>query len=74
MELKTIQEMNARIIVAEDRETKEGDILTIDYEGYVDGEQFEGGTAENQELTLGSDTFIPGFEEQLIGKKIKMMK
>ncbi|NMA87160.1 MAG: trigger factor [Tissierellia bacterium] len=68
MELKTIQEMNARIIVAEDRETKEGDILTIDYEGYVDGEQFEGGTAENQELTLGSDTFIPGFEEQLIGK------
>ena len=68
MELKTIQEMNARIIVAEDRETKEGDILTIDYEGYVDEEQFEGGTAENQELTLGSDTFIPGFEEQLIGK------
>jgi len=68
-ELKTIQEMNARIIAAEDRETKEGDILTIDYEGFVDGEQFEGGTAEGQELTLGSDTFIPGFEEQLIGKK-----
>ncbi|NMB08058.1 MAG: trigger factor, partial [Tissierellia bacterium] len=68
-ELKTIQEMNARIIAAEDRETKEGDILTIDYEGYVDGEQFEGGTAEGQELTLGSNTFIPGFEEQLIGKK-----
>jgi len=68
-ELKTVQEMNARIIVAESRETKKGDILTIDYEGYVDGEQFEGGTAENQELTLGSNTFIPGFEEQLIGKK-----
>lgn len=67
-ELKAIQEMNARIIAAEDRETKEGDILTIDYKGFVDGEQFEGGTAENQELTLGSNTFISGFEEQLIGK------
>ena len=68
-ELKTVQEMNARIIAAEDRETKEGDILTIDYEGYVEEEQFEGGTAEGQELTLGSDAFIPGFEDQLIGKK-----
>lgn len=68
-ELKTIQEMNARIIDASDRETKEGDILTIDFKGFVDGEQFEGGTAENQTLELGSNTFIPGFEEQLIGKK-----
>ncbi|NLY67646.1 MAG: trigger factor, partial [Tissierellia bacterium] len=69
MELKTIQEMNARIIDASDRETREGDILTIDFKGFVDGEQFEGGTAENQTLELGSNTFIPGFEEQLIGKK-----
>lgn len=69
MELKTIQEMNGRIIDAGHRETKEKDILTIDYEGYIDGEQFEGGTAENQELKIGTDKFIPGFEEQLMGKK-----
>lgn len=68
-ELKTVQEMNARIIDASDRETKEGDILIIDYKGFVDGEQFEGGTAEKQRLEIGSKTFIPGFEEQLIGKK-----
>ena len=43
--------------------------LTIDFEGFVDGEQFEGGTAENQELEIGANTFIPGFEEQLMGKK-----
>ncbi len=68
-ELKTIQEMNARIVDVGDRETKEGDIVNIDFEGYIDGEEFEGGTAENQELTLGENTFIEGFEEQLIGKK-----
>ncbi|CCQ96760.1 Trigger factor [[Clostridium] ultunense Esp] len=68
-ELKAVQEMNGRIIDAGDRETKEGDILTIDFEGYIDGEQFEGGTAENQELEIGADRFIPGFEEQLKGKK-----
>lgn len=68
-ELKAIQEQNARIIDASDRETREGDILTIDYKGFIDGEQFEGGTAEKQRLELGSNTFIPGFEEQLIGKK-----
>lgn len=68
-ELKTIQEMNARIVDVGDRETKEGDIVNIDFEGYIDGEEFEGGTAENQELTLGQNTFIEGFEEQLIGKK-----
>ncbi len=69
MELNNIKEMNGRIIDASDRETKKGDILTIDFEGYVDGEQFEGGTAENQELEIGADRFIKGFEEQLIGKK-----
>ncbi|WP_202709884.1 trigger factor [Sporosalibacterium faouarense] len=67
-ELKDIQDRNARVIEVEDRAAKEGDILTIDYEGYVDGEQFEGGTAENQNLEIGSDRFIPGFEEQLVGK------
>ncbi len=67
--IKAIQEKNARIIDAADRETKEGNILTIDFKGYIDGEQFEGGTAENQVLEIGSNRFIPGFEEQLIGKK-----
>jgi len=68
-ELKAIQEKNARIIDASDRETKEGDILTIDFKGFIDGKEFEGGSAENQKLEIGSNTFIPGFEEQLIGKK-----
>lgn len=68
-ELKAIQEKNARIVDASDREIKEGDIVTIDFKGFIDGEQFEGGTAENQRLEIGSNTFIPGFEEQLIGKK-----
>ncbi len=67
-EIKMMQEKNARIIEVEDRQSKEGDTLTIDYEGYIGDEQFEGGTAQNQSLELGSNTFIPGFEEQLIGK------
>lgn len=67
-EIKNIQERNARIIEVEDRAAKEGDILTIDYKGSIDGEQFEGGTAENQNLEIGSGRFIPGFEDQLIGK------
>lgn len=69
-ELKKVQESNGRLIDAGDREVKEGDLLTIDFEGSVDGELFEGGTAENQNLEIGSNTFIPGFEEQLIGKKL----
>ena len=68
-ELKSIQETNARIIEAPDREAKEGDLLTIDYEGLIDDEPFEGGTAENQTIEIGENKFIPGFEEQLIGKK-----
>lgn len=68
-ELNSIQEMNARLIDASDREIKDGDILNIDFEGYIDEEKFEGGTAENQQLEIGSNKFIPGFEEQLIGKK-----
>ena len=55
----------------EDRAAKEGDRLTIDYKGYVDGEAFEGGTAENQTLEIGSGTFIPGFEEQLVGMNVE---
>ncbi len=67
-ELKSVQNMNARMIDAGDRSIKEGDILTIDYAGFVGEEQFQGGTAENQTLEIGSGRFIPGFEEGLVGK------
>lgn len=67
-ELKTMQERNARIIEVEDRAVEEGDTVTIDYAGYIDGEQFEGGSAQNQTLEIGSGSFIPGFEDQLKGK------
>ncbi len=66
-ELKNIQERNARIVEVEDRPAKNGDTLTLDYSGSVGGEEFDGGTASNQQLELGSDSFIPGFEEQLVG-------
>ena len=66
--LKEIQEKNARIINVEDRPVKEGDTVTIDYKGFLGDEEFEGGSAENQSLEIGSKKFIPGFEEQLIGK------
>lgn len=63
-------EGNARIIPVEDRTTKNGDIVTIDFEGFVNGDPFEGGTGANYELTLGSGQFIPGFEEQLIDRNL----
>ena len=69
-ELKRTQEQNAREITIEDRPVKDGDILSIDYSGSVDGEKFEGGTAEDQTLVIGSGAFIPGFEDQLIGKEL----
>ncbi|MBU5459730.1 trigger factor [Anaerostipes sp. MSJ-23] len=69
-ELKKTQEQNAREITIEDRPVKDGDILTIDYSGSVDGVKFEGGTAQDQTLVIGSGAFIPGFEEQLIGKEL----
>ncbi|QAT42116.1 trigger factor [Aminipila luticellarii] len=65
-ELEALQKRNARMVLAE-RAAKEGDTVLIDYAGFVGEEQFEGGTAERQPLKLGSNTFIPGFEEQLIG-------
>jgi trigger factor len=67
-ELNKMQEENARLLDATDREVKKGDITTIDFAGYLDGEQFPGGTAEGHQLEIGSNTFIPGFEDQLIGK------
>lgn len=68
-ELERVRDMNARIIDAGDREIVDKDILTIDFEGYIDGEPFEGGSAKDQTLEIGSGQFIPGFEEGLIGKK-----
>lgn len=65
-ELKAVQKRNARMILVE-RPAKEGDTVLFDYAGFVGDEQFEGGTAERQELVLGSGMFIPGFEKQLIG-------
>lgn len=70
-QLENTREQNVRWISVEDRAAKEGDRLTIDYKGYVDGEAFEGGTAENQTLEIGSGTFIPGFEEQLVGMNVE---
>ena len=69
-ELEHMQEHNARLITIEDRALKKGDISTIDFEGFVDGVAFEGGKAEGHELEIGSGSFIPGFEDQLIGMKI----
>ncbi len=59
--------MNSRLVTVEDRPVADGDTVTIDYKGFVGEEQFEGGTAENHNLVIGSGQFIPGFEEQLIG-------
>jgi len=67
-ELEAVQRRNARLVVVE-REAKDGDTVILDYAGFVGEEQFEGGTAENQSLKLGSGMFIPGFEEQLVGAK-----
>ncbi len=67
-EIEKERESNARTIEVEGRSIENGDIATIDFEGFVDGEAFEGGKGENYPLTIGSGSFIPGFEEQLIGK------
>ena len=69
-ELGHMQEHNSRLVSIDDRELQNGDIATIDFEGFVDGVAFEGGKAENHELEIGSGAFIPGFEDQLVGMKI----
>ncbi len=69
-ELSHMQEHNSRLISIDDRPVEKGDIATIDFEGFVDGKAFEGGKAEGHELEIGSNTFIPGFEDQIIGMKI----
>lgn len=68
-ELMHMAEKNARLVSVEDRPVESGDITVIDFEGFVDGVAFDGGKAENHELTIGSNTFIPGFEDQIIGMK-----
>ena len=69
-ELGHMQEHNSRLISVEDRPVEKGDIANINFEGFVDGVAFEGGKAENHDLEIGSNTFIPGFEDQIIGMKI----
>lgn len=68
-DLEALQKRNSRMILVE-RPAKDGDTVLIDYTGFVGEEQFDGGTAERQPLTLGSNTFIPGFEEQLVGTTV----
>lgn len=69
-ELGHMAEKNARLVSVNDRAVENGDITVIDFEGFVDDKAFEGGKAENYELTIGSNSFIPGFEDQIIGMKI----
>ena len=73
-ELGHMAERNARLVTIEDRPVEKGDITIIDFEGSIDGVKFEGGSAENHELEIGSNTFIPGFEDQIIGMKIDEVK
>ncbi len=68
-EVKAAQEKNARLVPADNKKIKKGSIVTIDYVGSVAGVEFEGGKGENYDLEIGSNTFIPGFEDQLVGKK-----
>ncbi|CAM3933113.1 trigger factor [Lederbergia lenta] len=66
-ELKTLQERQAELVVKDGGTAEDGDTVVIDFEGFVDGEAFEGGKSENYSLEIGSGSFIPGFEEQVIG-------
>ncbi|MFB1080500.1 trigger factor [Jeotgalibacillus sp. JSM ZJ347] len=66
-ELKQLQERQAELVVKEDGKVEDGDTVVLDFEGFVDGEAFEGGQADNYSLEIGSGSFIPGFEEQLVG-------
>lgn len=69
-ELGHMQERNSRLVSIDDRPVEKGDTTVIDFEGSVDGVPFEGGKAEGHELEIGSNTFIPGFEDQIIGMKL----
>ena len=69
-ELKKVQDQNSRTVSVEDRAVKDGDMTVIDFEGFIDGEAFEGGKGENYPLTIGSHSFIDTFEDQIIGMNI----
>ena len=69
-ELDKEREANSRTITVEDRAVQDGDMTVIDFEGFVDGEAFEGGKGTDYPLTIGSGAFIPGFEEKLVGAEI----
>lgn len=73
-ELRKEQENNSRTIDVDDRAVMDGDKVTLDFEGFVDGEAFEGGKGTDYPLTIGSGAFIPGFEEQLVGAEIGQEK
>ncbi len=66
-EIEHVRERNSRMVTVDDRAAEDGDTVVIDFEGFCDGEAFEGGKAENYNLELGSGNFIPGFEEQIVG-------
>jgi trigger factor len=68
-ELKELQKKQAELVIKEEGEIQDGDTVVLDFEGFIDGEAFEGGKAENHSLEIGSGSFIPGFEEQLVGEK-----
>ena len=68
-EIEQVRERNSRLVTVEDRAAENGDTAVIDFEGFVDGEAFEGGKSEGYNLSLGSGNFIPGFEEQIVGHK-----
>ncbi|MDO4982373.1 MAG: trigger factor [Eubacteriales bacterium] len=69
-EIETIRHRNARMVTVEDRAADMGDTVNINFDGYLDGERFEGGKADNYDLELGSNTFVPGFEEQVAGMNV----
>jgi trigger factor len=68
-EIEAVRDRNSRMVTVEDGAVVDGDMVVIDFEGFKDGEAFEGGKAENYNLKIGSGNFIPGFEEQIIGHK-----
>src|SRR5699024_6666806 len=65
-ELKTLKENQAELVLKEEGQVENGDTVVMDFEGFIDGEAFEGGKAENHTLEIGSGQFIPGFEEELV--------
>ena len=69
-ELNSVRKRNARMIDIDDRAAEMGDTVDIDFDGYLDGERFDGGKAEGYSLELGSNSFVPGFEDQVVGMKI----